>query len=356
MVRQLRSKLPQGTNTFSKMNTSTASTTTKTFHRSFKFKHTSARKKITQIEPVRPQRERNISTTKQRREGTSTSTHPKDSNLLNAPKIRGRDDDSLSRFPNLSSPGGILRGLDYGGTITFALSGSITAAQSGLDVFGCSIVAMITAVGGGTIRDAVFLARRPFWTSETEYIWMTVLTGFVTFFTWPMVMLWNEDRKKEKKLECGDINSNDDVDDRDHCQKKSDYDEFDAVLDTFDAIGLSAFAIIGAQNGVRAGMPIVVSAICGISTSTFGGVLRDVVCGRPIRIVHSNAEVYAETALAGAITYLGAMGMRLSPGLRIGSAMFVCLGSRYIAVKHDIKLYTWETENDKDGLGVAVRK
>jgi len=293
---------------------------------------------------------------------SKTNRH-EDSNLLNAPRVRGRDDDSLSRFPNFHTPGGILRGLDYGGTLTFAMSGTITAAQSGLDVFGCSMVAMITAVGGGTIRDAVFLARRPFWTSETEYIWMSVITGFFTFFTWPVVLGWKEERRmlKEKKdrqmdhhvdiernskgLEGEGSSCNDDY-----------YDELDAVLDTFDAIGLCAFAIIGAQNGVRAGMPMVVSAICGMATSTFGGLTRDVLCGRPVRIVHSNAEVYAPPALAGAITYLGAKGMHLSPGLRIGSAMFVCLGSRYMAVKHDVKLYTWETEDDNDGLGVAVRK
>eukprot|EP00957_Ditylum_brightwellii_P209952 15364414-Ditylum_brightwellii.AAC.1 len=52
------------------------------------------------------------------------------------------DDASLSRYPKMSSPGGILRGLDYLGTVTFALTGSVTAAQSGLDVFGCCMVGM----------------------------------------------------------------------------------------------------------------------------------------------------------------------------------------------------------------------
>jgi uncharacterized membrane protein YeiH len=286
-----------------------------------------------------------------------------DSNLLNAPRVRGRDDDSLSRFPNFRTPGGILRGLDYGGTLTFAMSGTITAAQSGLDVFGCSMVAMITAVGGGTIRDAVFLARRPFWTSETEYIWMSVITGFLTFFTWPLVLGWKEERrmlkeKKDRQMDHYEVieRNNKRLEGEGGSRKDDYYDEVDAVLDTFDAIGLAAFAIIGAQNGVRAGMPIVVSAICGMATSTFGGLTRDVLCGRPVRIVHSNAEVYAQPALAGAVTYLGAKGMNLSPGLRIGSAMFVCLGSRYMAVKHDVKLYTWESKDDNDGLGVAVRK
>ena len=233
------------------------------------------------------------------------------------------------------------------------------------------MVAMITAVGGGTIRDAVFLARRPFWTSETEYIWMTVLTGFVTFFTWPLVMEWNEERRRSKIINENENADSDadriDIDignalkeETDSTEDVSHYDEFDAAMDTFDAIGLSAFAIIGAQNGVRAGMPMIVSAICGMATSTFGGVTRDVLCGRPVRIVHSNAEIYAQPALAGAVTYLliaaNAKGMFLSPSLRIGSAMFVCLGSRYMAVKHDVKLHTWETDEDNDGLGVAVRK
>ena len=51
----------------------------------------------------------------------------------------------------------------------------------------------------------------------------------------------------------------------------SHYDTIDAVLDTLDSIGLAAFAIIGAQNGIRAGTSMVVSAICGMTTSTFGG-------------------------------------------------------------------------------------
>jgi uncharacterized membrane protein YeiH len=223
------------------------------------------------------------------------------------------------------------------------------------------MIAMITAVGGGTFRDAVLIARRPFWTHETEYIWMTILTGFATFFTWPYVLQWKEQRLLEGKLDHQGkeppsemelmMNSSNSTK-----ENPSTYDEIDATLDTFDAIGLSSFAIIGAQNGVRAGMPMVVSAICGMATSTFGGLTRDVLCGRPVRIVHSNAEVYAQPALAGAVMYLAAHRMRLSPGIRIGSAMLVCLGSRYYAIKNDIKLHTWETEKDNDGLGIAVRK
>jgi uncharacterized membrane protein YeiH len=266
-----------------------------------------------------------------------------------------------------------LRGLDWAGTITFAVTGSVTAAQSGLDVFGCSMVAMVTAVGGGTIRDAILLARRPFWTSETEYIWMTVLTGMMTFFAWPFVLEWQDKRQhqhhihrrrreeqEEEKLvlQGGTEDHPANQDNAGGTPTTPYYDELDMILETLDAIGLAAFAIIGAQNGVRAGMPMVVSAICGMSTSTFGGMLRDILCARPVRIVHSNAEVYAPPALLGAMTYLAAQKAfpttTTPPAFRIGSALIVCMASRYVAVTHNVKLHTWDTQ--RDGLGVAVRK
>lgn len=83
---------------------------------------------------------------------------------------------------------------------------------------------------------------------------------------------------------------------------------------------------------------MIVSAICGMATSTFGGLTRDVLRGRPIRIVHSNAEIYAEPALAGATTYLLAERMGARPGLRIGLAMAMCIGSRFVAIKNDVKV------------------
>lgn len=199
---------------------------------------------------------------------------------------------------------------------------------------------VITAVGGGTIRDAIFLNRKPFWTEETEYIWMALGTGLCTFFVWPKVLDWQSEHKKNQQCTSND---NEQHRQQPKQQPKSNdplehYDELDGALDTLDAIGLSSFAIIGAQNGLRAGMPMVVSAICGMATSTFGGLTRDVLCGRPIRIVHSNAEVYAAPALLGATTYLVAKKMGGTPAMRIGLAMSMCMGSRFVAVKNNVKV------------------
>ena len=277
----------------------------------------------------------------------------------------GRDDASLARYPNLKTPGGMLRGADYAGTLTFALSGTIVAAQSGLDVFGSVVVGIITSVGGGTIRDAIFLNRKPFWTEETEYIWMGIVTGIITFFVWPKSVLEWQRTKQEKELENKQERqlqqkiSNRSLSDSTIVSaivtnESKQYDAVDGVLDTLDAIGLSAFAIIGAQNGIRAGMPLLVSAICGMATATFGGLIRDVLCGRPVRIVHSNAEVYAPPALAGATVYLAAITAGGSPAARIGAAFAVCMGSRFWAVVNDVKLHTWDIY--QDNLGVTIRK
>ena len=71
--------------------------------------------------------------------------------------------DGMTRYPTCSSAKGVLRGLDYLGTAAFAISGSITAASAGMDLLGCAAVGTITAVGGGTIRDTIFLRKLPFW-------------------------------------------------------------------------------------------------------------------------------------------------------------------------------------------------
>lgn len=96
-----------------------------------------------------------------------------------------------------------------------------------MDVLGAVMVGTITAVGGGTIRDAVILSKKPFWTEETEYLYMSILAAGGTFLLWP----------KEKDGEPVDHPS----------------------LKWMDALGVGAFATIGVQNGIRAGMPIIVN-------------------------------------------------------------------------------------------------
>ena len=217
--------------------------------------------------------------------------------------------DGLTRFPTLSSPNGVLRGLDWFGTIAFASSATVTAGCCGLDLLGCTIVGTITAVGGGTLRD-LFLGSVPvFWMVETEYVLMCLVTSVVTFFGW---------RQLDGILK-----------------------EDDDILFLADSIGLGAFCVIGAQNGIRRGMPTLICIICGLLTATFGGVVRDIICKRPVRICHSNAEIYGTTAIAGSTVYMAARGLNFSPAVRIASGVSMAVLARYGARKKGRRLPVW---------------
>jgi uncharacterized membrane protein YeiH len=218
--------------------------------------------------------------------------------------------DGLTRWPTLSSPNGVLRGIDWFGTIAFASSATVTAGECGMDLLGCTIVGTITAIGGGTLRD-LFLGSTPvFWMVETEYIFLCLITSVLTFFGW-------------KQLD-GILTQD------------------DPILFWADTIGLGAFCVIGAQNGIRRGMAPVICVICGLLTATFGGVTRDTLCKRPTRILHAHAETYGITAVGGATAYMAARALKFSPAVRIYSGMATCVALRYVARRDGKRLPTYK--------------
>jgi hypothetical protein len=136
-------------------------------------------------------------------------------------------EDGMSRWPGLLSARGQLRALDYAGTLAFASSGAAAAALTGMDALGAVVVGTVTAVGGGTIRDAVILRKIPFWTEEVEYLYLSIAAAGATFLAWPR----NEDGSPKEHF----------------------------ALQWADAFGVGAFATIGAQNAIRASMPALVT-------------------------------------------------------------------------------------------------
>jgi len=214
----------------------------------------------------------------------------------------------MPRYPNFSV-GGLLRAGDYFGTFVFACTGTLASASVGMDLMGCVVVGCVTALGGGTVRDILLgKGRRAFWMDEPEYMWIALISATLTFFFW-------DDISEELGL-------------------KADGE----VMQWFDAVSLGAFCVIGAQNGLRAGVPLLACAICGMMTGTFGGVIRDIVSHRPVRIFHSHAEIYAPTVFSGAVAYLVARAMALPVAARIGAGWVTCLIMRKWAWTHDVKL------------------
>eukprot|EP00640_Fibrocapsa_japonica_P003464 CAMPEP_0113944586 /NCGR_PEP_ID=MMETSP1339-20121228/34682_1 /TAXON_ID=94617 /ORGANISM="Fibrocapsa japonica" /LENGTH=315 /DNA_ID=CAMNT_0000949837 /DNA_START=63 /DNA_END=1010 /DNA_ORIENTATION=+ /assembly_acc=CAM_ASM_000762 len=223
--------------------------------------------------------------------------------------------DGMPRYPELSA-GGVLRGLDYFGTVVFAMGGTITAGGAGMDLLGCSLVGTITAVGGGTVRDLLLGNTPVFWMDETEYIYISLATCVATFFGWQ------------------------------YLQEQGVKDD-DKVFLWGDAFGVGAFAVIGCMNGVRKGLAVPICMACGMFTATFGGMIRDVLSRKPPRILHNYADIYATTALIGAGSYLVARGAGGSLGTKITAGVGAAVISRYMAWEHGIRLPSLTFKEEK---------
>ena len=233
--------------------------------------------------------------------------------------------DGMPRYPEASVPG-MLRAADYFGTAIFAMTGTLAAAARGMDAFGATVVGTITAVGGGTIRDILLgKGRRAFWMEEIEYLWICVVTGATTFFAWP------------------------------HLERILGVNESDEWIDWGDAVGVGAFCVIGAMNGIRAGVPCAAAVACGMFTATFGGVVRDVLMNRPVRILHSYTDIYATTALTGATTYMLVRAAGAPVSARILLGMGAAVAMRKIAWTYDLRLPTYDAAGVGGDDGAAAK-
>ena len=156
--------------------------------------------------------------------------------------------------------------LDYLGTAVFAITGALVAARLRMDVFGMLVVAFVTAVGGGTIRDLVLGFRPVFWVAQPEYVVIIVLAAIAAF---AMLRLF----ARPSRLLLG-----------------------------LDALGLAVFTVLGCQRTLQVtdSLPIVV--MMGIMSGSAGGIIRDVLCGKVPVIFRS--ELYATAALIGGVIFV----------------------------------------------------
>ncbi len=156
--------------------------------------------------------------------------------------------------------------LDLLGTAVFAVSGALAAGRKQLDLLGVLVLALVTAVGGGTIRD-VLLDRHPiFWLADPRYVVAVAAAALLT-------VAWTRRWRAPE-----------------------------SALLVADAIGLGAYAIVGAQVVERAGLPAASGILLGAVTGAAGGAARDVLCAE-IPYVLRRGNLYASAALAGAGAY-----------------------------------------------------
>ncbi len=157
---------------------------------------------------------------------------------------------------------------DLIGTIVFAISGAIAARQHKMDIFGMFVLAFVTGVGGGTLRDVMIGSTPVFWMKQPIYVLMISVAVVI------VAILKNQI-------------------DRDYWKKG---------LLIFDAIGLGVFTVIGVQKGLDFGLhPLICVALGGV-TGCFGGLIRDILRNEVPIILQK--EVYVTASLVGGIIFI----------------------------------------------------
>jgi uncharacterized membrane protein YeiH len=196
---------------------------------------------------------------------------------------------------------------DMFGTAVFAFSGVLVAGRLRMDAFGVLVLAAVTAIGGGTIRDMILGATPVFWVRDTLYIWVILLTALLGMW---LVRL-------PKRLPW-------------------------YVLPVADAFGLALFTVIGAQKALHFGASGLIAVLMGTMTGVAGGMIRDVLA-REIPMVLQK-EIYATACILGGIVYTVALECSLDRVLAMFISMAVVFGLRVAAIYWHLSLPTFSLQ------------
>ncbi len=198
---------------------------------------------------------------------------------------------------NLIFPDILLYLLDMIGIIACAVAGTLLAQHKGFDIAGCILVAMVNAIGGGTLRDMA-LDRHPlFWMTDLNYVLVITISSLVVqiFF---------------------------------HLSPK-----IDNMLNLFDAIGLAAFSVIGFKIALNQDLSPVIAIMMGIWTAILGGLLRDIICNElPLLL---QREIYISASIAGSVTYLLLAHYGINSSLNEFIMLGVIFAVRILALRFD---------------------
>ncbi len=156
--------------------------------------------------------------------------------------------------------------IDYGGTFVFAISGALAGMKQKFDMFGVFILGLVTAIGGGTLRDLLIGSTPVGWMQNTAYLYLVL--GAVVFS-----YLFRQHFRKLRRS-----------------------------MFLFDTIGIALYTILGLKKALSFGLSPEICVMMGVVSATFGGVIRDVLSGTAPLIFRK--EIYASACLAGGILFL----------------------------------------------------
>jgi uncharacterized membrane protein YeiH len=203
----------------------------------------------------------------------------------------------------------LLYTLDLIGVAVFSISGALAAGRKRLDLLGVIVLGLVTAVGGGTIRD-VLLARHPiFWLADSAYIVVIVASALITV----AYVRWRPPPA--------------------------------ASLLYADAIGLAMFSVTGAQIAERAGLPPLAGIVLGTVTGSAGGAVRDILSAE-IPLVLRRGNLYASAAISGTAIYFILVTLGAARGVATWAGMLVVACVRVASIVWGLKLPVFVLDGD----------
>ena len=200
----------------------------------------------------------------------------------------------------------ILHFLSLLGVAVFAASGALSAGRKGFDLMGVAVIAVVTAIGGGTLRDLLLNSHPIFWIQDTMYLWvvlgataMTIM--YVQFHHPPNISLL-----------------------------------------VADALGLAFFTISGAQLAEQRGLPGIIVVVMAFLTGVAGGVIRDVLSAEVPLLFRRTETLYATAAIFGTLIYLTLQHYEVHRTLSALIGMVAVAGLRFAAIFWRLKLPVFE--------------
>ncbi len=198
--------------------------------------------------------------------------------------------------------------LDMAGVIVFALSGVILACRSRMDPFGMLVLAAVTGIGGGTVRDLVLGVRPVFWVGDPAYLWVILATVGLSILGFHYIHRLSR-----------------------------------VFLPVADAFGLALFTVIGTHKALTLDSPGVVAVLMGLLTGVAGGMMRDVLARRVPMVLRQ--EIYATAAIAGGVVLVGLEALGAPFLVNVAASLSTTLGLRLAAIHWRLALpvFAWVT-------------
>lgn len=200
----------------------------------------------------------------------------------------------------------ILKFIEIAGIFAFAITGIIEARRKQMDFIGTYSVAMITAFGGGTIRDLLINRYPMFWIENYIYPVMILALSFLSIF-----LLRNQSSFGKPVMN---------------------------LLNILDALALGLFSAVGTSYALSAGIFWFNAVLIGVVTGVFGGVLRDIICNE-VPVVFTQSQLYATCSFIGAFVYALMVNYFTADSV---TPLIICIvltsSLRFISIKYNIKL------------------